>query len=70
MARHGLLQMDMALICGVTPRSIRNWTQGKTEVPLSAILLMRAFDEGRIDMAWLASAIKAHRAHRAHRDAH
>ena len=58
MARHGLLQMDMALICGVTPRSIRNWTQGKTAIPLSAILLMRAYDEGRIDMAWLASSIK------------
>lgn len=38
--RHGMSKSDLADMLGVTPRTIRNWQNGKTTVPLSKLMIM------------------------------
>lgn len=54
MDRHNLLQVDLAIICSVTPRTVHNWIHGRKPVPRAVALLLRALDDGRIDVHWLA----------------
>jgi hypothetical protein len=55
--RHGLVQSDLALICGVTERCVRMWVSGCTAIPKTLLLLMQAVDDGKIDIAWLAQVV-------------
>jgi DNA-binding transcriptional regulator YiaG len=55
--RHGLVQSDLALICGVTERCVRRWVSGQSAAPQMLLLLMQAVDDGRIDIAWLAQVV-------------
>lgn len=56
MAKFGLLQIDIALICGVTPRTVNNWYHGRQPVPRAVELLFTALDEGLVPIEWLAAA--------------
>jgi DNA-binding transcriptional regulator YiaG len=38
--RHGLSRTALAEMLGVSLRTVRNWQSGKTEVPLSKLMLM------------------------------
>jgi len=40
--RHGILQTDIAQICGVTPRTVGNWASGRKRVPKALSLLLTA----------------------------
>ena len=53
--RHGILQTDIAHICGVTPRTVGNWTSGRKRVPKALNLLLTALNEGHISLSWLAA---------------
>ena len=59
MARRKLTDVDVAWICGVGLRHARAWRYGEYPIPQDAALVLQAFDEGRIDAAWLASKITA-----------
>ena len=53
----GLLQIDVATICGVTPRTVQNWLKGRVPVPQPVTLLMKALLEERIDLIWVAKRL-------------
>lgn len=57
MERHGLVQGDVALMCGVSDRSVRSWVSGQHAIPQSVTLLMQAVDDGKVDLGWLAETI-------------
>ena len=59
MARSKLRQVDVAWMCGVGIRHARSWCLGRYEVPQYAQVILRAYDEGRIDAAWLVRRIEA-----------
>lgn len=54
MTKFGLLQIDAALICGVTPRTVNNWYHGRQPVPRAVGLLLQALDEGLVPIKWIA----------------
>lgn len=57
MSRHGLVQTDVAMICGVSDRSVRSWVSGQHAIPQPVFLLMQAVDDGRVDLGWLAETV-------------
>jgi len=57
LTRHKLTQGDLALICGVTERCVGYWLSGRSAAPQTLRLLMRAVDDDRIDLPWLAGVI-------------
>ena len=54
MTKFGLLQIDVALICGVTPRTVNNWYHGRQDVPQAVTLILTALDEGLVPIEWIA----------------
>lgn len=56
--RNELRQSDCAWICGCGVRQARAWCLGEYEVPQSAELLLRAYDQKRITAEWLAKYVK------------
>ena len=54
MTKFGLLQIDMALICGVTPRTVNNWYHGRQPMPRPVTLILTALDEGLVPIEWIA----------------
>lgn len=57
LSRHQLVQSDLALICGVSERCVRFWVAGERPLPAYLRLLMRALDDGKMDLAWLAAIV-------------
>lgn len=57
MARHGLLQVDVARICAVTSRTVYNWATGRQKIPQAVALLLTALDEGTLDLQWFAAKL-------------
>lgn len=62
MANLNLLQTDVAVICGVTPRTVNNWYHGRQAVPRSVSLLFAAIEEKLVALDWVAHRIFADRA--------
>ena len=58
LVRNDLRQIDCALICGVGVRQARSWCLGEYPVPQAAMLLLMAYDEGKINAEWLARRLK------------
>ena len=52
--RHGLTQIDLALICGVSSRCVQFWLAGNRRLPHILLLMMQATDDGKLDLDWLA----------------
>jgi hypothetical protein len=59
MGRHGLTVPDLALVMGVTNRSVFNWLSDNHQIPSSVSLLVKAFDQGIITVEWLANNLEA-----------
>lgn len=59
MSKFSLLQVDVALICGVTPRTVNNWYHGRQDVPRAVGLILRALDEGLVPIEWVAAHVPA-----------
>ena len=57
LSRHGLVQSDLAVICGVSARCVRFWVAGERPLPAHLRLLMRAVDDNKIDLPWLAMVV-------------
>jgi len=57
LSRHGLVQSDLAVICGVSERCVRFWVAGERPLPAYLRLLMRAVDDNKIDLPWLAMVV-------------
>lgn len=57
MTTHGLLQIDVALICGVTARTVNNWYHGRLPIPRPVTLLLTALKEGLIPIEWIAARV-------------
>lgn len=57
LSRHGLVQSDLAVICGVSARCVRFWVAGERPLPAYLRLLMRAVDDNKIDLPWLAKVV-------------
>lgn len=55
MTTHGLLQVDVARICAVTPRTVQNWLRGRQQIPKPLALILSALDEGLVDLNWIAA---------------
>ena len=58
MGRHGLTVPDLALVTGVTNRTVFNWLSDVHQIPMSVILLCKAFDQGLITVKWLANNLE------------
>lgn len=58
MTKFGLLQIDVALICGVTPRTVNNWYHGRQDVPRAVALILTALDEGLVPIEWVAARVQ------------
>jgi hypothetical protein len=59
MGRHSLTVPDLALVMGVTNRSVFNWLSDNHQIPNSVSLLVKAFDQGIITVEWLANNLEA-----------
>ncbi len=59
MTRFGLLQIDVALIAGVTPRTVNNWYHGRLPIPRAVGLLLAAVSEGLVSIEWVAAHVPA-----------
>lgn len=59
MTSFGLLQIDVALICGVTPRTVNNWYHGRLPIPRAVGLLLAAVSEGLVPIEWVAAHVPA-----------
>ena len=57
LSRYGLVQSDLAVICGVSARCVRFWVAGERPLPAYLRLLMRALDDNKIDLPWLAKVV-------------
>jgi hypothetical protein len=58
--RNGLRQADAAWMCGVGVRQARSWAAPDGyKVPQSAEIILTAFDQGLITVAWLAKMIRS-----------
>lgn len=57
LARNRLRQDDAAWMTGVGVRQARAWGLDEWPVPQYAGLLLMAYDEGKIDAAWLISKL-------------
>ena len=55
--RHTLVQSDLAVICGVSERCVRFWVAGERPLPAYLRLLIRAVDDNKIDLPWLAMVV-------------
>ena len=55
--RHSFTQSDVAVMCGVSDRAVRNWLTGDAPVPGCVALLALAVDDGLIGVEWLAGAL-------------
>ena len=55
--RHNLVQSDLAVICGVSERCVRFWVAGERPLPAYLRLLIRAVDDNKIDLPWLAMVV-------------
>ena len=58
MGRHSLTVPDLALVMGVTNRSVFNWLSDNHQIPNSVSLLVKAFDQGIITVEWLANNLE------------
>jgi DNA-binding transcriptional regulator YiaG len=58
MAQHGLNNRHMSRLFGVSIRSVIYWKQGKIEAPNAVHLLMRAIQQGRLDMEWVKDEVE------------
>lgn len=59
MAKFDLLQVDVALIFGVTPRTVNNWYHGRQDAPRAVALMLRALDEGLVPIEWIAASTQS-----------
>ena len=55
--RHGLVQSDLAMILQVSDRCVRMWVAGD-RLPHYLTLLMKAVDDERIPISWLAEFVQ------------
>lgn len=55
--RIGITDEDVALLAGVTERAVRYWRAGMNPAPQSAILILRAFEDGLVTAEWLQAEI-------------
>jgi hypothetical protein len=58
LVKNDLRQIDAAWICGIGVRQMRAFCLGEYPVPQSAELLLRAYDQKKLDAEWLAKYIK------------
>ncbi len=58
-AKLGLTNTDMALVFGVSVRTIEKWRQGKRSVPGPAIQLIRICHKYKGAVAFLLNAVKS-----------
>ena len=56
--RNDLRQIDCAWIVGCGVRQARAWCLGEYALPQAAELLLRAYDQKRIDAEWLAKFVR------------
>jgi hypothetical protein len=59
MEKHSLTVPDLALVMGVTNRSVFSWLSDNHQIPNSVSLLVKAFDQGIITVEWLANNLEA-----------
>lgn len=57
LCRIGITDEDAALLAGVTERAVRYWRTGRNPAPQSAILILRAFEDGLVTVDWLKTEI-------------
>ena len=55
--RNQLRQADLAWICGCGVRQARSWCLGEYPIPQSTELLIRAYDQKKVDARWLSKYI-------------
>ena len=58
LVRNDLRQADAAWIVGSGVRQARAWCLGEYPLPQAAELLLRAYDQKKIDADWLAKWIR------------
>ena len=58
LAKNDLRQIDAAWIIGCGVRQARAWCLGEYPLPQAAELLLRAYDQKKIDADWLARYIR------------
>jgi len=52
-----LLQIDVAVICGVTPRTVNNWYHGRQPVPRAVALILTALYQDLVPIEWVAARV-------------
>jgi len=57
MDRQELLQKDVGFLTGVTERQVRHWVSGKSRIPRSAGLLLKAVDNNLVNINWILTEI-------------
>lgn len=49
---------DVALICGVSIKSLYSWLNGQHPIPRSVAILLTAYDAGYIDLTWMVDFVE------------
>ena len=58
MAVHGVGNAEFARIFGVSIRTVIYWKQGEIEAPNPVHLLVRAIQQGRLDLDWVREEVE------------
>ena len=52
------MKEDVALICGVSLKSLYSWLNGQHPIPRSVAVLLSAYDAGMIDLDWMVDFVE------------
>ena len=56
--RNNFMKEDVALICGVSLKSLYSWLNGQHPIPRSVAVLLSAYDAGMIDLDWMVNFVE------------
>jgi len=56
--RNNFMKEDVALICGVSLKSLYSWLNGQHPIPRSVAVLLSAYDAGMIDLDWMVDFVE------------
>ena len=58
-AEVGMSTADVATVANVTARAVYHWRNGKTDPPISLVMLLKMLAEGKVNRDWISNCLKS-----------